>query len=154
MYRGRPIKVWGQDIFTSEYRSQGWHLIHSSKEGAKGGGIMIDVCEDLVRAEDIKWRVLIPGRLVHLRGLMGKQQMDVVGIYQTAVSHVSGDKQQELARQRKKLWSVLDNLLAGLPFRSSVVVMGDCNATFSPLPEVAGAGIVFGSRALACPRTF
>ncbi|CAE6920896.1 unnamed protein product [Symbiodinium sp. CCMP2592] len=133
--------------FTSEYRSHGWHLIHSAKEGGKGGGIMIGTREDMTKAEDIKWRVMIPGRLVHLRSVVGKQQMDVIGIYQTAVSHVSGEKQQELARQRNKLWHTMDNLLAGLPFRSSVVVLGDFNATLSPLSEVAGSGIVPGPRA-------
>ena len=63
-------------------------------------------------------------------------------MYQTAISHVSGDKQLDLIRQRKKLWTGFDNLLAGLPFRSSIVVLGDFNTTLSALPEVAGHGIL------------
>ena len=66
-------------------------------------------------------------RLVHLRAQMGQQQMDFICMYQTAISHVSGDKQLDLIRQRKKLWTGFDNLLAGLPFRSSIVVLGDFN---------------------------
>ena len=133
--------------FTSEYSSSGWRIIHSAKEGSKGGGVMIGVREDMIQEHSLKWRVLIPGRLLHLRVQLQRQQMDIVGVYQTAVSHVSGEQQRELLGQRKKLWNNLDALLAGLPFRSSIAVLGDFNTTFSPLADVAGPGILSGSRA-------
>ena len=106
---------------------------------------MIGVRSDLLAPDTTKWRAVIPGRLLHWRGQIGRRQMDILAVYQTAIAHVSGDQQQELMRQRHKLWKSMDDVLASLPFRSSVVVMGDLNATLSPLAEVAGCGILKGS---------
>ena len=49
-------------------------------------------------------------------------------------------------KERKKLWNSLDSLLSGLPFRSSILIIGDLNTTLSPLAEVAGHGILAGSK--------
>ena len=62
----------------------------------------------------IKWREIIPGRLLHWRGTIGRQQTDIVALYQTAMGFVSGDKQDALMRERQKLWKSMDDLLSGL----------------------------------------
>ena len=133
---------WG---FSNSYVSEGWHITHSGKASGKGCGIMIGIRADCVDQLSIKWREIIPGRLLHWRGTIGRQQTDIVALYQTAMGFVSGDKQDALMRERQKLWKSMDDLLSGLPFRSSIIVMGDFNATLSPLAEVAGSGILQGA---------
>ena len=133
---------WG---FSNSYVSEGWHITHSGKASGKGCGIMIGIRADCVDQLSIKWREIIPVRLLHWRGTIGRQQTDIVALYQTALGFVSGDKQDALMRERLKLWKSMDDLLSGLPFRSSIIVMGDFNATLSPLAEVAGSGILQGA---------
>ena len=132
--------------FSNEYKSNGWLLIHSGQEGKRGGGILLGVREDLVVPNSLKWQALIPGRLLHARCTIGKQQFDIVGLYQHAMAHVAKEQQAELMSKRRFLWKTLDGLIAGLPFRSSVLLLGDFNMVLSPLAEVAGSGIVQGSQ--------
>ena len=133
--------------FSNSYISDEWHLTHSAKAAGKGGGIMIGVKKECVDLNSIKWREIIPGRLLHWRGSIGKQQVDIAAVYQTALGFVSGDQKSDLMKERHKLWAQLDNLMSSLPFRSSIIVAGDMNLTMAPMSEVAGHGILPGSSA-------
>ena len=115
-------------------------------QGRKSAGILIGIRADLVEAETLKWQAIEPGRLVHARCQIGKQQVDIVAMHQHAMSHAAKEKQVELMARRHKLWNQLDVLLASLPFRSSIILQGDFNMVLSPLPEVAGAGIKLGGQ--------
>ena len=133
---------WG---FTNDYRAEGWLLVHSGQASKKGGGILIGVRQDLVDASTLKWQELHPGRMLHVRCTMQRQQLDVLGIYQHALAFVPKEQQLELMKQRRSLWTKLDKMLAGLPFRTSIFIMGDLNMVLQPMSEVAGPGIAPGN---------
>ena len=99
--------------FSNVYISGDWHITHSAEPGAKRCGVMVGVRKDCVELDSIKWRELIPGRLLHWRGAIGKQQFDIAAVCQTALGFVSGGKQVVLMKERKKLWNSLDSLLSG-----------------------------------------
>ena len=71
--------------FSNVYISGDWHITHSAEPGAKRCGVMVGVRKDCVELDSIKWRELIPGRLLHWRGAIGKQQFDIAAVCQTAL---------------------------------------------------------------------
>ena len=132
--------------FTGDYKAQGWLLVHSGSGRKKSGGILVGIREDLVSKDTLKWQDLEQGRLLHVRCNVKKQQIDILAIYQHALSHTSQEEQQELMRKRHRLWNQMDHVLGGFPFRSFVILLGDFNMSFAPLAEVAGFGILAGSK--------
>ena len=131
--------------FSIEFQSQGWTMVHSGVEGKKGAGVMVGIRSDLLDAGTLKWHEVEPGRLLHVRCNLQKQQYDILALYQHATARVAADKLEELRRKRNRLWKLLDGTIAGFPFRSSLIIAGDFNMVLSPLAEVAGPGIKPGS---------
>ena len=131
--------------FTNEYQAENWTLVHSGTEGKRGAGVMTGIRTDLVDTNTLRWRAVEPGRLLHVRCHIKRQQFDIVGLYQHALARVEQEKQAELMRKRARIWKQLDSTITGFPFRSSVLVAGDFNMVFKPFAEVAGSGIKAGS---------
>ena len=134
---------WG---FDSEWSTSSWHLVHSSTGQFKSGGILFGMHAKHVDRDSIKWRSLVDGRLLHVRFVYKMQQYDVISIYQFALTFSNGEQKKEAMNKRKKLWKSLSGLLQELPLRSSIVLMGDFNATLETQKKVAGYGIKLGSQ--------
>ena len=128
---------WG---FSGDYVHGEWCICHSSTAKGHTGGIMIAVRRQLTDMQQIRWR-----ELVHWRGPIGKQQVDMVAIYQHALRYSAAEVKIELMKKRKSFWDKLDSCVASLPLRSSVFVAGDFNTSLAPFPPVSGFGLVLGS---------
>ena len=134
---------WG---LNSDWTTPSWHMVHTSTGHFRSGGILFGMHSKYVNKESIKWRVLVEGRLLHVRFVFQRQQFDVISIYQHAMTFSDGEVRKETMQKRKKLWRALDKLLAELPLRSSIVLMGDFNTSLSPMPKVVGYGVKLGSK--------
>ena len=132
---------WG---FSNDYVQDGWCICHSATTKGRNGGIMIGVRQDLTDASQIRWRAIEPGRLVHWRGPIGKQHVDLISIYQHALSYASTELKADLMQKRRSIWKKLDDCIAALPIRSSVYIAGDFNTSLTSCPPVTGFGIVQG----------
>ena len=134
---------WG---FDSEWTAATWHFIHSTTGKQRSGGILVGLSSKYVEHSTIKWRDVIPGRLVHIRFTYKRQQIDLVVLYQHALSYSDGEQRKELMKHRTAVWGALDTLLTALPLRSSIVLMGDFNVTLEPTKAAAGYGIHQGGQ--------
>ena len=134
---------WG---FDSEWTAATWHFIHSTTGKQRSGGILVGLSSKYVEHSTIKWRDVMPGRLVHIRFTYKRQQIDLVVLYQHALSYSDGEQRKELMKHRTAVWGALDTLLTALPLRSSIVLMGDFNVTLEPTKAAAGYGIHQGGQ--------
>ena len=134
---------WG---FTNEWKRDGWYLFHSAASKPRTGGVLTAIRTEIVREEDLSWKEIIPGRLTQVRCHFGRQQADIVNIYQHAWSPKTAEQTQELVRQRARLWHSLDTLLDSLPLRSELIIAGDLNTVLEARTSVAGPGIHLGNK--------
>ena len=64
------------------------------------------------------------------------------------MSHNNEEQKQIIMQQRKQIWGQVDKTLASLPYRTSVVLMGDLSLVLHPYGKVAGQGIHAGAQHL------
>ena len=130
---------WG---FTADWRSDGWLFIHSAAGKPKTGGVLRAIRADLVTANSVRWAELVPGRLLHVRCLHGKQMMDFLTLYQQVKIRGDAAATKENLAQRDKTWMQLEKTLAAIPWRSYIVLAGDFNTSFSFSAPLIGKSTV------------
>ena len=131
-----------------EWTSGDWYILHSAALKPKQGGILLGIRKTLLNGNYHSWNEIVPGRLLHWRGHLGKQQVDLFNLYQHSLSHHSDDQKKAVMGHRKGLWQKLDKAIGALPFRTSIILMGDFNMVMQPHPKVAGFGIHSGNSVL------
>ncbi|OLP92700.1 LINE-1 retrotransposable element ORF2 protein [Symbiodinium microadriaticum] len=131
-----------------EWTSGDWYILHSAALKPKQGGILLGIRKTLLNGDYHSWNEIVPGRLLHWRGHLGKQQVDLFNLYQHSLSHHSDDQKKAVMGHRKGLWQKLDKAIGALPFRTSIILMGDFNMVMQPHPKVAGFGIHSGNSVL------
>ncbi|CAE7557903.1 unnamed protein product [Symbiodinium sp. CCMP2592] len=131
-----------------EWQSGDWYLVHSPAPKPKQGGVLLGIRKDLLASTHYSWNELVPGRLLHWRGCIGKQACDIFNMYQHALTHKTEEQKQMTMKNRRGVWQQLDRALSALPFRSSIVLLGDFNMVLQPLARVSGKGIHLGSQNL------
>ena len=116
-----------------------WHFVASGDPEARFAGVCICISARLVTAAGLEHRVIIPGRLVHVRIQGGSLPVDVVGVYQWVRHSRTLDGN---AANRSRLWTSLGRLLASLPKRNVLAVAGDLNTSCSRLDVHVGSGVL------------
>ncbi|OLQ01358.1 putative 149 kDa protein [Symbiodinium microadriaticum] len=99
----------------------------------KYSGILVMVASKLACPEHIRYTVLHPGRLLHVKigGLtVTHSSIDVLGVYQY-VWRSTATKAENLAN-RAVIWNQLDKTATKLPVRNTRLVMGDLNTRPPP----------------------
>ncbi|CAE7370346.1 unnamed protein product, partial [Symbiodinium sp. CCMP2456] len=129
-----------------EWTSGDWYILHSAAPRPKHGGVMLGIRKSLLVDDHHSWNEIVPGRLLHWRGCIGKQQYDIFNLYQHSLSQHSDEQKQLLMQNRRGVWSKLDTALSALPFRSAIVLMGDFNMVMQPHATVVGQGVHAGSQ--------
>ena len=114
-----------------EWRSEGWLFVHSAALKARSGGVLFAVRETTCDHSTLRWRELIPGRLLHVRFQASKQQVDVLAIYQHVKIRGGKHELEKNIRERDRVWMQLRKCLDSLPERAFVIVAGDFNTSFS-----------------------
>ena len=93
-----------------------------------------------LKAEDIQYVAVHPGRLLHARIPRGQSSVDLVNWYQYSVSDAEG-----VFDRRLTLLTKLQKCIAGLPQRNSLLLAGDFNCPVMAHPPVSGSCV------LQCP---
>ena len=106
-----------------------WYCITAAAPSDdKYSGVLVMVASKLACSEHIRYTVLHPGRLLHVKigGLaVTHSSIDVLGVYQY-VWRSTATKAENLAN-RAAIWSQLDKVTTRLPARNTRLVMGDLN---------------------------
>ena len=122
--------------YTSEWQTPHWNAIHSghgSGQKDKASGLLVLVATKLCRPEQIVWREVEAGRLVHCRLHLHPRSFDIIGVYQ----HTWNTAVVQKAR-RKQIWSSMVKLLQEIPQRNSLCILGDFNCSLPMIPRLVG----------------
>ena len=152
--RGAPVDVlciqetaWKEDFefrtATNHPLEPQWHAIHAG--GPARTGILCLIRSSLLRADQIRYVVLVPGRVLHVR-LLFEIPLDLLLLYQVAwnpqKAELTGHKVDALVQQRAKLWHQVEKWLAQIPLRNGTILMGDFNTPLCPEQGLCGEGVV------------
>eukprot|EP00439_Symbiodinium_sp_Y106_P041437 s5364_g5.t1 len=96
--------------FTGEWSESGWNFCHSSSGRRGSGGVLVAVRESSFPAALVKWQEVAPGHMLHLRGECGLQQVDVLCVYQHALT-LKDQNESGVMKKRALLWKQLDKWL-------------------------------------------
>ena len=101
-----------------QFRKAGYYHIADSTP-SKGSGLITLISEDLCRPDNVHFRFLVDGRLLHVRLLLGRDTVDVINFYQAIwqTQHA-----QTCQQQRHLNWTALEALLSSLPARTQFVL--------------------------------
>ena len=108
----------------------------------KTGGVLVALRADLLSKDSIRWSELVPGRLLQVRCVHGRQALDILAVYQQV--KIRGDTAAVKANldRRAVVWRTLEKTLRSLPCRSYVVLAGDFNTSFgSKAPFTGGSSV-------------
>ena len=134
-YRLDELKVWMQHQcieaaiitetrwkFESTWSDPDFHYVHTGDQQHAGQGILCILAKHFCSTDQLKWRVIHPGRLVHIQVQLDRRAIDLIGCYQHTYAATT---QRQSARTL--LWDQLDQLLHGLVARNILVLGGDFN---------------------------
>ena len=124
--------------FEGEWSDARWHHIHTGQPGDRGGGIMCLISRKLCQSQQIRWRPVLTGRLLHVQIHTQPRYFDIVGCYQFAQGHNVSRK-----TERKNWWDHLENFLQGLSNRHTLFLAGDFNTSLPQYPSHAGPSQVY-----------
>ena len=128
----------------STWRASGWNCVHSGCETESHPGILIMIRDKLVPHEFVRYDVIQPGRILHVRAPFGSakldRSLDLIGIYQYPWD--TRKPRQQLLEAREGVWKKLDNVLRRLPQRNLLFVCGDCNVQLPSQDKHVGTGIM------------
>ena len=103
----------------------GWLCVASGAgERDRSAGIMTMVKMPGVKQQHVRIRRVVPGRLDHIRIDTGATSIDVINVYQKAVSFTQSNEAYE---KRSMIWKSISKILSGIPARNSVIILGDLN---------------------------
>ena len=120
----------------ASWSDTGWHVVSSADPQHRFAGVAIFVSARIATEAQIRFRAVIPGRLIEVclhRG-QGRQesQLHLVNAYQWAWSFDS---------QQKQFWEKLHVLLQAIPVRHGLCLMGDMNTPASATGKHVGTGV-------------
>ncbi|CAE7721805.1 unnamed protein product [Symbiodinium sp. CCMP2592] len=128
----------------STWRASGWSCVHSGCESESYTGILVMVRGKLASHELIRYDVVAPGRVLHVRVPFGPHEhdrsLDLIGIYQYPWD--TRKPRAQLLEARAGIWKKLDVVLRRLPRRNLLFVCGDCNVQLPAQDRHVGTGVV------------
>ncbi|CAE7287001.1 hypothetical protein AK812_SmicGene29727 [Symbiodinium microadriaticum] len=151
---GRPVDIcvlqetaWRNDQeFSTNHQaanSTDWHIVHSA--GPERSGILCMIRTGLLPSDSIRTACLQPGRLLHLRLLL-QVPVDCLLVYQQAWNPQRADlrgtnKTAALLKQRRAIWTQVDDWLRRIPSRHGCLVIGDLNVSLNTEDSICGSGV-------------
>lgn len=108
--------------FESTWMDDHFHFVHTGDPEQRGAGILGIIARSFCSANHLRWRVVQPGRLLHLQAQMEKRCIDLVGCYQHTAA---ATRSRQL--ERTHYWDTLEQFLHGLVMRNILILAGDFN---------------------------
>ena len=131
---------------TCEYRDGPWTCIHSGS-GTREGGVLVMLHTSYFQGVDTKHAEIKAGRLLHAR-ICSNPAIDLLCVYQHAWNPAKAEHQNQplsaeqlLINKRQEIWQHMQGWIAGIAKRNSLVILGDFNATLTPLHPHVGKGV-------------
>ena len=119
--------------FTSEWSDNQWLYLHSSEDQAGAQGILFMLAKRVCSADQVRWRPIQPGRLIHVQLRFSTRCMDILACYQ-----YTAQRDTQRHRERSQWWDQLDHTLHHLPKRNVLVLAGDFNCSLPQSPGHTG----------------
>ena len=119
--------------YTSEWCDEYWSYVHTGDPNNKGQGILVMTAKTLCAPDLLKWRDILPGRLLHVRIPCGDRHMDVLACYQHTYKQTMACQ-----RDRDSWWQCLDETLHQLPQRNTLALLGDFNCCLPYSQSITG----------------
>ena len=129
---------------SGEWVKGDWTFIHSASKRPRQDGVMVCIRTSLLGSGEVQWQEIVPGRLLRVRAILGKQQWDLFSLYQHAMISGAAEAKDKLLDKRRLIWRKLDTAVQATPLRSMVLLGGDFNASLSPKPPFVGFGVLQG----------
>ena len=117
---------------TREWSNQNWHFIAVGGIPRQATGVLIAVRRSFCQIHQISWRSIWEGRLLHLRIHLDRP-LDVLNCYQKTFQATPQD-----LRARADLFQMLDDCIASLPTRNTLILVGDFNTSLAHDPPHVG----------------
>lgn len=108
--------------YENAWTDQHFHYVRTGESSHTGMGILCILAKSFCHPDRLRWRAVIPGRLLHVQVQMHNRCLDLIGRYQH--TQASGRIRQQA---RAQLWEQLDQLLHGLVTRDILALAGDFN---------------------------
>ena len=122
--------------FEGVFNIPGWVCVHSGKtDQDRFAGVMLMISDARASAQDVRYRSLIAGRVLHVRVPLAHAAVDAFCVYQH-VWRTSATKDDNM-RCRANIWEAIASGLETTPMRNLLVLMGDLNTR---PPACAGVG--------------
>ncbi|CAL1130183.1 unnamed protein product [Cladocopium goreaui] len=119
--------------FDSHWTDKHWHHIHSGEGGNRGKGILILISKRMCQMNQLRWQIHDSGRLIHLRMQLQPRAIDLVACYQHTFQATRRNQQA-----RDQWWTLLAQVLSGLPNRHCLILAGDFNCSVPASPGCVG----------------
>ena len=129
---------------SGEWVKGDWTFIHSASTRPRQDGVMVCIRTTLLGSGEVQWQEIVPGRLLRVRAILGKQQWDLFSLYQHAMISGTAEAKDKLLDKRRTIWRKLDMAIQATPLRSMILLGGDFNASLSPKPPFVGFGVLQG----------
>ncbi|CAL1143079.1 unnamed protein product [Cladocopium goreaui] len=133
--------------YDATWQDPDWHMIHSGDGPHRGKGIAILVSRRLCNGSQLQWHTHDSGRLVHLRINLRPRSLDVLACYQHSYQPT-----QACRVARDRWWTLLERVLAQLPGRNCLALLGDFNCSLGASPRSVGTS-TFGWCGKQCSGT-
>ena len=108
---------------SKEWSDDTWHFVAVGGLPRQSTGVLLAIRKTWCCLDQISWRSLWDGRLLHLR-IHFDRPLDVLNFYQKTYQN----KPPDLAH-RLDVFRALDNCLSSLPTRNNLILLGDFNTS-------------------------
>ena len=122
---------------SKEWSTGKWHVITSVSK--RFAGVAFFVRSSKWSLEQIRFREVMQGRVLHMRLQQDQRSLDLVNVYQFARPSSGSHETAKMMAPRAELWKSLHGLLGTLPRRNPLILMGDFNCNVKTSLGLAGA---------------
>ena len=118
-----------------EHATDAYFLMHSAKQHA---GILIMVHKSVAPLNRIAWRVIEPGRVVHVRVYGTRGHLNIIGYYEQAWQPQSPSA---CLQERCRIQAQLEHVLTECSTRQMMLLGGDFNTDLVPMHPYVGTAL-------------
>ena len=126
--------------FSSQWTDaqSGWYFIHSGASKTDTHcGLMTLVRFPNLHSHHIRSREIIQGRVQHVRIELSQRTIDLLNVYQQAVSYSQAKQHYE---KRARICNTVSDCIKNTPARNLLIMAGDFNTSLPRLEPMLGAG--------------
>ena len=118
-----------------EHATEAYFLMHSAQQHA---GILIMIHKSVAPLHRITWRVIEPGRVVHVRVYGTRGHLNIIGYYQQAWQPQSPGA---CLQERCRIQAMLEHVLTECSTRHLMLLGGDFNTDLVPMTPYVGTAL-------------